>query len=186
MSEKEKMLIGERYDASDIELMRDKKNARSVCKRYDEDENEVSLNALTSSFGKAGKGLFIKPPFRFDYGYQIFAGDNLFVNFDCVFLDAGKIVIGNNVKIGPKVMIFAVDHPKDPTERASNINIPKDVHIGDNVWIGGGAIIMPGVKIGDNAIVGAGSIVNKDVPNNAIVAGNPARIINWVNPIEGK
>ena len=177
MNEKEKMLAGEKFDPSSKELLADKFAARQVCLAYNECESAENLEKLRNLFAIAGENLFIKPPFRCDYGYNIFLGDNVFINFDCVFLDAGRISIGSNVKFGPKAMIFAVDHPIQARIRAENVNIPMNVTIGDNVWVGGGAIIMPGISIGENSIIGAGSIVTHDVPPNVIVAGNPAKII---------
>ncbi len=179
MTEKEKMMAGLKYKSGDDELMKDKASARVVCAKYNDSPEDTSIRAklLSELFGKVGKDPLIKPPFRCDYGYNIFVGDNVFVNFDCIFLDAGKIVIGNNCQFGPKTMIFAVTHPIDPNERAEGFNLPYDVMIGDNVWVGGGAIIMPGVRVGANAVIGAGSVVTKDVPAGCVVAGNPARVI---------
>jgi len=128
-------------------------------------------------FGKTGKHLRIKPPFRCDYGYRIFVGENFFANFDCVFLDAGPIIIGDNTMIGPKTCIYASTHELDPEERKKGYTIPKEVRIGSNVWVGGQVSILPGVTIGDNCIIGAGSVVTKSFPDNVVIAGNPARII---------
>ncbi len=179
MNEKDKMLTGQLYCGIDNALMKDKATARKICSRYNEsiEDNKLRESILSELFAKVGSNPIIKPPFKCDYGYNIYVGENFFANFDCVFLDAGKIIIGNNCKIGPKTMIFAVTHPIDSKTRADNINIPKDVIIGDDVWIGGGAIILPGINIGSSSIIGAGSVVTKDVPPHCVVAGNPAKII---------
>ena len=139
---------------------------------------------ITYDFGEVGEGVFIKPPFHCDYGTNIYIGKNFFANFDCVFLDAGKITIGDNCKFGPKVMILSVTHPVEPDARRDGINIPIDVTIGDDVWIGAGAIILPGVTIGNKAVIGAGSVVTKDVPESCVVAGNPAMIIRYLASLE--
>lgn len=180
MTEKEKMTAGGLYFCSDPTLMEDKKRARELAAIYNnssEDNSELRNNTLRTLLGSCGKKIFIKPPFHCDYGYNIHVGENFFANFDCVFLDAARITIGDNFMCGPKVCIFSATHPKDATERARGMGLSKPVNIGNNVWIGGGAIIMPGVTIGDNAIVGAGSVVTHDVEANTTVAGNPARVI---------
>lgn len=186
MSNKELMLSGKEFNTGDSELMADKARARVNADEYnaisdnDEDASVKRVEKLKSMFGGCGEKPFIKPPFRCDYGYRIYVGDNFFANFDCVFLDAGRIVIGNNCMIGPKTTIAAITHPIDPIERNKGIGIPKDVIIGNNVWIGANATILPGVKIGDNVVIGAGAVVTKDVPANSVAAGNPAVIIREI------
>lgn len=187
MSNKGLMLQGKEFITGDPELMADKARARICADEYnvisDSDDNASSERAkkLEKIFGSCGSKPFIKPPFRCDYGYQIFVGDNFFANFDCVFLDAGRIVIGDNCMIGPKTTILAITHPVDPAKRAEGIGIPKDVIIGNNVWIGANVTILPGITIGNNAVIGAGSVVTKNVPENTVVAGNPAKIIREIN-----
>lgn len=183
MSEKEKMTCGGLFLTNDSELMKDKKRARILTRQYNEtceDDENLRSDILRKLFGSCGQKIFIKPPFRCDYGYNIHVGENFFANFDCVFLDAAPINIGSNVMCAPKVCIFAVTHPKDPDMRSQGYGISKPVNIGNNVWIGGGAIIMPGVTIGDGAIVGAGAVVTHDVEAYTTVAGNPARKIGDV------
>ena len=182
-TEKEKMLASEPFKANDQELMENKKHARIVAEKYNhssEDDLNYRKNILKQLFGKCGEKIMIKPPFHCDYGYQIFVGENFFANFDCIFLDAAPIEIGNNCMIGPKTCIYAVTHPLDFNERLKGINIPKKVSIGNNVWIGGGVTILPGVSLGNNVVVGAGSVVTKSFPDNVIIAGNPATIIKKI------
>jgi len=183
-SEKEKMLSGEAFKTGDPELMENKKNARILAEKYNHSsENDLDLrkSLLKELFGKCGEKIIIKPPFHCDYGYQIFIGENFIANFDCVFLDAAPIEIGDNCMIGPKTCIFTISHPFDPQERQKGIGIPKKVIIGNDVWIGGNVTILPGVSLGNNVIVGAGSVVTKSFPDNVIIAGNPARIIKHLD-----
>ena len=179
-TEKEKMLAGEAFRTGDAELMENKKNARVLAEKYNhssEDDLDYRKSLLRKLFGRCGEKIMIKPPFHCDYGYQISVGENFFANFDCVFLDAAPIEIGDNCMIGPKTCIYAISHPLDPQERQKNIGLPKKVVIGNNVWIGGGVTILPGVCIGNNVVVGAGSVVTKSFPDNVVIAGNPAKII---------
>ena len=183
MTEKEKMLAGEAFNTNDAELMNDKKNARILAEQYNhssEENPDLRKSILKSLFGKCGEQIIIKPPFHCDYGYQISVGENFIVNFDCVFLDAAPIEIGDNCMIGPKTCIYTISHPFNPQERQKGIGLPKKVTLGNNVWIGGGATILPGISLGNNVIVGAGSVVTKSFPNNVVIAGNPARIIKKI------
>ena len=182
-TEKEKMLAALPFKTGDAELMENKKNARVLAEKYNhssEDDLIYRKNLLKQLFGKCGEKIMIKPPFHCDYGYQIFIGENFFANFDCVFLDAAPIEIGDNCMIGPKTCIFAISHPLDPHERQKGIGLPKKVSIGNNVWIGGGVTILPGVCLGNNVVVGAGSVVTKSFPDNVVIAGNPARVIKKI------
>lgn len=180
MTERERMSSGEPFFTGDRQLMQDKCLARTLSEEYNrtsEAESERRLELLHRLFGSVGDGIFIKPPFHCDYGYNISVGDNFFANFDCVFLDAAPIRIGNNCMIGPKTCIYAIGHPLDPAERRRGIGLPDPVTVGNDVWIGGGVTILPGVTIGDGSVIGAGSVVTHDVPPHTLVAGNPARII---------
>ena len=123
---------------------------------------------------EVGDGAVIRPPFHCDFGYNIRIGSNVFLNFNCVILDVVPVIIGAGTQIGPAVQIYSADHPRDPTIRKTGAEFGRPVSIGQNVWIGGGAIILPGVAIGDDAMIGAGAVVTRDVPQGATVVGNPA------------
>lgn len=137
------------------------------------DEERHAL--LVERFASVGEEALIRPPFFCDYGYNISLGAGVFLNFNCIILDVEPVIIGEGTAIGPSVQILASDHPRDPRLRQQKVRFGRPVTIGSNVWIGGGAIILPGVSIGDDAIVGAGSIVTRDVPPGVTVVGNPAR-----------
>ncbi len=183
MTERERMSSGQPFFTGDRQLMLDKSAARTLSEEYNRtSETEVGRREeiLRRLFCSVGVGIFVKPPFHCDYGYNISVGNNFFANFDCVFLDAAPIRIGDNCMIGPKTCIYAIGHPLDPSERRRGIGLPAPVSIGDDVWIGGGVTILPGVTVGDGAVVGAGSVVTHDVPPYTVVAGNPARIIREI------
>ena len=124
---------------------------------------------------EVGDGAVIRPPFHCDFGYNIRLGPDVFLNFNCVILDVVAVTIGAGTQIGPAVQIYTADHPRDPAVRKTGAEFGRPVSIGQNVWIGGGAIILPGISIGDDAVVGAGAVVTRDVPQGATVLGNPAR-----------
>jgi len=179
-SEKEKMLAGELYQSDDMELGEDRKKARKLLKIYNDNiemSDEEKGEILGELFGSGGEHANIEPPFRCDYGYNIHTGKNFFMNFECVLLDVCEIRIGDNCFIAPGVHIYTATHPLDPHERntAGEYGIP--VTMGNNVWIGGRAIINPGVNVGHNVVIASGAVVTKDVPDNVVVGGNPARII---------
>ena len=138
---------------------------------------EIRLALLHQLFGSLGDGTVIRPLFACDYGYNIRLGRNAFINFNCVFLDCASIEIGDNLQMGPAVQIYTATHPLEADLRRSGLEYARPVSIGHDVWIGGGAIILPGVTIGDRSVIGAGSVVVHDVPAAKVVAGNPARII---------
>jgi maltose O-acetyltransferase len=131
-------------------------------------------------FKATGEDIYIEPPFRCDYGTNTTIGNNFYANFDCVFLDVAPIVIGENVMFGPKVNLLTPGHPIDAVIRNSGLEFGKKITIGDNVWIGGNAVVNPGVTIGNNTIIGSGSVVTKDIPDNVIAAGNPCKIIREI------
>jgi maltose O-acetyltransferase len=180
-TEKEKMLAGELYDASTPEIQADHRAAMAWLVRYN-----VALGAtaaerrrmLVERFAKVGEGADIRPPFHCDYGYNISIGRGVFLNFNCVILDVVEVSIADRTQIGPGVQILTADHPRSPADRASGLEFGRPIRIGCNVWVGGGAILLPGVTIGDDAIIGAGAVVTRDVPPRATVVGNPARQIS--------
>ena len=179
-TEKEKMLTSELYDSSDPELKRERLRARELCRRLNslspeslENEREYLIEQL---LGKKSD-LQITPPFQCDYGTNISVGENVYFNFNCVVLDVVKITIGDNVLFGPNVQLLAASHPINALERRSGLEFGRSIEIGDDVWVGGGAILCPGVKVNEGAVIGAGSVVTKDVPPNTVAAGNPCRVI---------
>lgn len=179
-SEMEKMLSGALYCADDAEISAAHARACAFMARYNaataahRDERAAMLRDI---FGAVGRNVVVRPPFHFDYGFNIFFGDGVFLNFNCVILDVCAVRIGALTQIGPGVQILAADHPRDPIHRRALLESGKPVTIGENCWIGAGALILPGVTIGDDAIVGAGAVVTRDVASGATVAGVPARAI---------
>lgn len=177
-TEKEKMLAGELYNAMDPLLTEERLRARellhelNVAHYGDQAAYERIVAALLPN---AAADIWIQPPFFCDYGYNIYTGENVFFNFNCVLLDVMPIRIGSNVLFGPSVQVYTATHPLDAAERRKGPEYAKAITIGDGCWIGGGAILSPGVAIGDRCIVGAGAVVTRDVPADTIVVGNPAR-----------
>jgi len=187
-TEKEKMLSGEIYDCADDELINRWHKAKQLQQNYNNilstDQKKIET-ILKELLGSKGENVWITAPFLVDYGENIHIGNNVEINMNCVFLDCNKIKIGNNCGIGPGVHIYTVFHPLKSSERLSrDSNFWKSqtlpVTIGDNVWIGGGAIIMPGVVIGDNTTIGAGSVVTNNIPDNVLAYGNPCRVIKSI------
>lgn len=179
-SERDKMLSGDLYLASDPELAESRRRARRLCRLYNastEQETELRLRLLADLFASIGPGAEIEPDFRCDYGWNIRAGSKLFMNFGCVVLDCAPVTIGDRVLMGPGVHIYAATHPTDPQVRATGLESAAPVTIGDDVWIGGAAIICPGVTIGSGSVIGAGSVVTRDIPAGMIALGNPCRVL---------
>ena len=180
MTQKERMLAGELYTAADAELAADAARAAEWLDRYNRASTataEARHALLVEGLGHAGRGATIRAPFRCDYGYNIYLGEGVFLNFGCTVLDVVPVQIGAGTQIGPGVQILTADHPRDPVQRGQMLEFGRSVTIGRNVWIGGAALILPGITVGDNAIVGAGSVVTRDVPAGVTVAGNPARLL---------
>ena len=178
-TQKERMLAGELYVADDPELAADNRRISAWMARYNAmlaSSPEERHAMLVRAFGTVGAGVNIRPPFFCDYGYNIHIGDGSFMNFNCVVLDVVQVTIGARTQIGAAVQILTADHPRDPALRAQLLEFGRPVTIGSNVWIGSGAIILPGVSIGDDAVIGAGSVVTRDVPPGATAVGNPARV----------
>ena len=164
----------------DPELLNAHNNAKRITRQLNatlETQRDKRSALAKELFASAGEGTYIEPPFHCDFGFNTRVGKNFYCNYDCVFLDCGKITIGDNVMFGPKVALYAVGHPIDPQVRILGYDYPIPITIGNNVWIGGSAVICPGVTIGDNSIIGAGSVVTKDIPANVIAAGNPCKVI---------
>jgi maltose O-acetyltransferase len=181
-TEKDKMLAGEPYRGFDPELVAERERAHSLLARFNAADADGALRTLllTELLGAAGDGLVIQPTFTCDYGSNINIGRNGFINYHCVFLDCAPIIIGDDLQMAPMVQLYTALHPLNPDERRSGLESARAIRIGNNVWIGGGAIVLPGVTIGDDAVVGAGSVVTRDVAPATLVAGNPARVLRSI------
>lgn len=178
MTEKEKMIAGALYRPGDPELAVARVRAQDLMRRYNATTvGEMSERApiLDALLGSHGAGCAIRTPFHVDYGFNIHLGEAVFFNYGCVVLDVCPVHVGDMTQIGPMVQILAADHPRDAAARDAGFENGKPVTIGRNVWIGGGALILPGVSVGDDAIIGAGAVVTRDVAPGVTVAGNPAR-----------
>ena len=178
-SEKDKMLAGELYRSADKDLVADRRQVQTMLARYnalaDGDPN-LLISLLREFMGAVGDGTTIMPLFTCDYGYNIRLGRNVFINYHCVFLDCAPIEIGHDVQIGPAVQLYTAQHPLDPVVRRSGLESAKPIRIGNDVWIGGGAVVLPGVTIGARSVVGAGAVVVRDVPPNHPTAGRSPRL----------
>ncbi len=183
-TEKEKMLAGEMYNPADPELVKEHLEAGRKVRIYNqtlETEKELRTILLKELLGSTGENVYMEPNIRFDYGYNTHVGENFFANFDCTILDVCEVRFGDNCMLGPGVQIYTATHPLNPTERNSGKEYGKPITIGNNVWIGGTAIVNPGVTIGNNVVIASGAVVTKDVPDNVVVGGNPARIIKEID-----
>ncbi len=179
-TEKEKMLAGELYDPLDQELSDDRLKTRLLIKELNdsrEDEVEERTRILKELIPDAGAGLWLQPPFYCDYGSNMKLGEKVFFNFNCVVLDVAPVTIGSRTLFAPNVQVYTATHPIDHKERAAGLEFAKPIVIGEDVWVGGSAVICPGVTIGDRSIIGAGSVVTKDIPADVIAAGNPCKVI---------
>lgn len=184
ISEKEKMLAGQLYDPLDPVLSTERVKARELCLRLNqaaESDTALRRRLLDELLGYESD-VWLQPPFYCDYGTNIKLGRKVFFNFNCVVLDCTQVTIGNHTLFGPAVQIYTATHPLDAAERRAGLESAKPITIGDDVWVGGGAVICPGVTIGDRAIIGAGSVVTKDIPAGVIAAGNPCRVIRVNEP----
>jgi maltose O-acetyltransferase len=180
-SEKEKMLAGERYNCLDGELEVQRHKVKEILRRYNRTESTSEREPILQELlGKIGQNSIIEPPFYCVYGENIHIGDHVFLNFLCTILDCNIVSIGNHVMIGPSVQIYTAAHDLQAEARNQGWEVAKPILIEDNVWIGGSAILLPGVRIGQNAVVGAGAVVTRSVPPNTVVAGNPARVIRKI------
>lgn len=184
MTELEKLASGKTYRMDNLELqtiherallLLEKLKSTSIAEKGKQDE------ILRELFGSAGKNLMIKPGFLCDMGVNIHVGDNFLTNYNVTILDMATVTIGDNCWFGPNVGLYAVAHPMEAQGRIDMLGIAKPITVGNNVWIGGNSVVLMGVRVGNNAVIGAGSVVTKDVPDNALVAGNPARIIRYID-----
>lgn len=179
-TEKQKMLSGELYDASDKELTEERLNARLLLKKINdltEDQEKTKNELLKKLIPNKEKNVFIQTPFYCDYGTNIELGESVYFNFNCVILDVMKVYIGSRTLIGPNVQIYTATHPINYKERASGLEFAKAISIGEDVWLGGGVIVCPGITIGDRTVIGAGSVVTKDIPSDVFAAGNPCKVL---------
>jgi len=167
----------------DEDLFQSHFNAKRITRQLNatlETENDKRRELVQELFAAAGEGSYIEPPFYCDYGCNTRVGKHFYCSYDCAFLDCGQVTIGDNVMLGPKVGVYAVNHPIDPEIRATGLEHAKPITIGDNVWIGGSSVVCPGAVIGSNVVIGAGSVVVGEIPDNVVAAGNPARVIRPV------
>jgi len=189
MNQRERMLAGLPYKA----WLDGLEEERIACKQkiYEFNhlpptEQDKILELLKQLLGKTGEHVWIEAPFHCDYGWNIEVGENFFANYNLTLLDVGKITIGKNAQIAPNVSIYTAGHPIHPDSRNTGYEYGIPVTIGDNVWIGGNAVILPGVTVGNNVVIGAGSVVSKDIPDNVIAAGNPCRVIRAITEDDRK
>ncbi|ARQ07973.1 Acetyltransferase [Macrococcoides canis] len=177
------MLQGAMYDPSDVQLVQDRMNAKLMTRRYNnlpEDDVNARCQLIKEIFGTTGEHIHVEVNIRVDYGYNIYVGENFYSNHDLTILDVAPVTIGDNCMVAPGVHIYTATHPIDPMERNSGLEYAKPVVIGDNCWIGGRSIINPGVTIGNNVVIASGTVVTKDVPDNVVVAGVPAKVIKQI------
>ncbi|WP_284141172.1 sugar O-acetyltransferase [Virgibacillus sp. LDC-1] len=187
MTEKEKMIQGKPYQAFGDELFQERQYAKELlyqCNTLPPTEVTQRHDLLKKLLGKVGENLYVEPPFRCDYGYNIAVGNNFYANYNCTILDCAPVTIGNNVMLAPNVSVFTAGHPVHYKPRNAGWEHALPITIGNNVWIGGGAIINPGVSIGDNTVIGSGSVVTKDIPANVVAVGNPCRVIRKITDEE--
>jgi maltose O-acetyltransferase len=179
-SEKQKMLAGEPYNAMGPELTGERQRAQRLLARYNAtkpDDADGRSALLKELFGAVGDAPDIQPRFHCDYGYNIRLGHRCFINYNCVFLDCAAIEIGDDLQMAPAVQLYTATHPLDRATRTAGLEYARPIRIGSGVWIGGGAIVLPGVTIGDGCVVGAGSVVTRDLAPLSLAAGNPARVV---------
>ncbi|MDF9796817.1 maltose O-acetyltransferase [Catalinimonas alkaloidigena] len=183
-TEKEKMLAGELYDPLDPQLVEERMRTRLLIKELNdsrEDEVDARNRILKELIPHAGEGLWLQPPFYCDYGSNMIVGERVFFNFNCIVLDVMEVKIGSRTLFGPNAQVYTATHPTNYKERSSGVEFAKPISIGEDVWVGGSAIICPGVSIGDRTIIGAGSVVTKDIPSDVFAAGNPCKVIRELN-----
>jgi maltose O-acetyltransferase len=183
VNEREKMLLGEPYDASDPALVAARIGARRLTMQFngiDPADGETRDELLRRLLGELGPGSWVESPFHCDYGPQIRLGARVFVNMGCVFLDAAPITLHDDVQLGPGVQLLTSDHPRDAALRAGALESALPISIGERAWVGGGAIVLPGVEIGRDSVIGAGSVVTRSIEDGVVAAGNPCRVIRVI------
>lgn len=184
MTEKEKMLQGLIFNAMDKELLVERQKNKVLLFEFNTlppSEGKNKQKILKTILGSLGKGSYVEHSFKCDYGYNIHLSHQVFINFDCIMLDAASIHIGEKTLIGPKAQLLTTTHPTDSQLRLQGLSHAKPIKIGKGVWIGAGTIILPGIEIGDHSIIGAGSIVTKNIPANSTAVGNPCKVISNEN-----
>ena len=189
MNQKKRMLKELPYKAWMDGLAEERKENKKKIYRYNQlspEEAEEQDGLIRTILGKCGESILIEQPFHCDYGYNIEIGNNFYSNYNLTILDVSKVVIGENVMIAPNVSIYTAGHPIHPDSRNSGYEYGVGVTIGNNVWIGGSVVINPGVHIGNNAVIGSGSVVTKNIPDNAIAAGNPCKVIRYITEADRK
>lgn len=183
MTEKEKMLNGKPYKAFGEELLGERQYAKESIFEFNAlrpSEIEERNKIIRGLFGSVSDNFFVEPPFRCDYGYNISIGENFYTNYNCTILDCAKVTIGDNVLFAPNVSLFTAGHPIHFEPRNAGLEYAFPITLGNNVWLGGGVIVNPGITIGDNVVVGSGSVITKDIPSNSIAVGNPCKVIREI------
>lgn len=187
MTEKDKMLAGIIYDANnDPELIAERLECKELCRDYNElrpRDTEAREVMLRKILGDTKEGLLIEQPFYCDYGYNIRVGNNFYANFNLVILDEAPVTFGDNVFIAPNCGFYTAGHPLDAVERNKGLEYAQPISVGNDVWIGAGVSVLPGVTIGDNCVIGAGSVVVKDIPSNSVAVGNPCKVIKKISEV---
>lgn len=181
-TEKEKMLSGELYDPMDPELVQARIRARDLCQDLNatrEKDQDLRRRILMDLFAQGGESVWMQPPFFCDYGMNIVLGKRVFFNFHCVVLDVAQVAIGDHTIFGPAVQIYTASHPMNAELRRQQ-EFARPIRIGSDVWVGGAAVICPGVSIGSRSVIGAGSVVTRDIPDGVFAAGNPCRVIREI------
>lgn len=186
-SERQKMINGELYFAADPELVTARNHAREQMKLINNEQDVyIRRQLIEETFGSTGAGSYIEPTIQFDYGFNIHVGKNFYANFNNVFLDVCPITIGDNCMCAPNVQLYTATHPLHPVKRNSGLEYGKPITIGDNVWLGGSSVVIPGVTLGNNVVVAAGSVVTKSFPDNCVIGGNPAKVLKMIELDEPK
>lgn len=189
MNQKERMLNELPYQAWKDGLSEERKENKRKVYRYNKlslDEEKEQDRLIREIVGKCGETIWVEQPFHCDYGYNIEVGNNFYSNYNLTILDVGKVIIGENVMIAPNVSLYTAGHPLHPDARNSGYEYGIGITIGDNVWIGGNTVVNPGVHIGNNVVIGSGSVVTKDIPDNALAAGNPYKVIRFLTEEDKK